>query len=414
MISRSFIHSFRALLLVLLTAALTSCGGGSSAPAPTGLAVQVTESSASVSWNMVEGVEYWLFYGPTSTMPASVTAMSDWIRAPNAQTTIKVVSPVVVSGLSSSIPYSFSVNGRVDGGPGGPGATAVVATARPAGSSWTVGTSIAAGAPDLRGMASGTVFVAGGVGGSLYSSADGATWTGVSAVTSNSLNGGWFYTTYKMVGDKGTVITSPDAATWTVQSSGTPQNLHAIAANGLSLNVAVGANGTIITSPDGVTWSAAVSGTTRDLYAVNYSSFNAGTWIAAGAGGTLLKSADGINWTGVASNVNVDLKGVANSLSSSTGAIVFTAVGAAANILHSADGSTWVAQTLPGGANLNAVSAGSQFVAVGNSGSIFTSGDGQSWTAVSPAPTQSNLLAIARGSLRFAAVGAGGTNLLAR
>jgi hypothetical protein len=414
MIFRSFIHSVRAWLLVLLTAVLTSCGGGSAAPAPTGLAVQVSESSATVSWNMVEGVEYWLFYGPTSTMPASVASMSDWIRAPNAQTAIRVASPLVVSGLSYSIPYSFSVNGRTDGGPGGPGATAVVATARPAGSSWTVGTSIGAGAPDLRGMASGGVFVAGGVGGSLYSSTDGATWSGLIAVTSNTLNGGWYYNTYKMVGDKGTVITSADAATWTAQASGTTQNLYAIAANGFSLNVAVGANGTIVTSADGITWSAAVSGTTRDLYAVNYSPYNSGTWIAVGAGGTLLKSADGVTWASVASNVSADLRGVANGLSSSTGAIVFTAVGAAGTVLNSADGTTWVAQTLPGGATLNAVSAGAQFVAVGNAGSIFTSGDAQSWVVVSPAPTSGNLLAVARGSLRYAAVGAGGINLLAR
>jgi hypothetical protein len=409
-----FMHSFRAWLLVFLTAALTSCGGGSSAPAPTGLAVDVTESSATISWNMVEGVEYWLFYGPTSTMPTSTTSMSDWIRAANAQTAIKVTSGVVVSGLSYSIPYSFSVNGRIDGGPGGPGATPVMATARPAGSIWTVGTSIAVGSPDLRGMASGGVFVAGGVGGSLYSSTDGATWAGITAVTSNTLNGGWYYATYKMVGDQGTVITSTDAATWTVQSSGTTQNLNAIAANGFSLNVAVGANGTIITSADGVTWKAAASGTTRDLYAVNYSSYNSGTWIAVGAGGTILKSTDGTTWVSVASNVSVDLRGVANSLSTSTSTIVFTAVGAAGTVLNSADGTTWAAQTLAGAANLNAVSAGSQFVAVGNAGTIFTSGDAQSWTAVSPAPTSGNLLAVARGSLRYAAVGAGGINLLAK
>ncbi len=414
MIFRSFVHSFRAWLLVLLTAVLTSCGGGSAAPAPTGLAVAVTESSATVSWNMVEGVEYWLFYGPTSTMPTSVASMSEWINAANARSVIRVASPLVITGLSSSIPYSFSVNGRVDGGPGGPGATPVVATARPAGASWTVGTSIAAGAADLRALAFGGRFVAGGVGGSLYSSTDGATWAGVTSGTSNTLNGGAFYATYTMVGDNGTVISSVDAATWTARTSGTTQNLHAIAANGFSLNVAVGANGTIITSADGVTWSAATSGTTRDLYAVNYSPYNNGTWIAVGAGGTILKSADGITWAGVASNVSADLRGVANGFSSSTGTIVFSAVGAAGTVLSSADGSTWAAQTLPGGAQLNAVSAGAQFIAVGSAGSIFTSGDALSWVAVSPAPTSGNLLAVARGVLRYAAVGAGGVNLLAQ
>lgn len=424
-----FSRLMNALLAVLLTTGLlVSCGGsGSTAPAPSGLAVQVSESSATISWNVVEGVEYWLFYSPTSVAPADVSDMGLWIRTAAARTVVHVNSPFVLSGLPNGSSYSFTVNGRVNGGPGGAGATPVTATPKLAGSNWSVGGASAAGGQDLRAVARGTVFVAGGAGGAMASSADGITWTTLAAATANNLNAASFYTTYKFVGDNGTVITSSDAITWTPRTSGTAQHLYGIAANGTNLNVAVGANGTVITSADGTTWTQQASGTPRDLYAVTYSSFNGGLWVAVGAGGTLIKSADAVTWTAVASNTTADLRGVANGIGSTvtaattttttvttTFALAFTAVGAAGTVVSSADGTTWVAQTVAGATNFNAVSFGAQFVAVGNAGSIFTSTEGTTWSAVSPAPTSQNLLAIARGSLTYAAVGAGGVNLLSR
>lgn len=422
------LNSLRAMVLpvLLTTGLLTSCGGsGSPAPAPSGLAVQVAESTATISWNVADGVEYWLFYAPTSVAPADTSDMSVWIRTAAARTVVHVNSPYVLSGLPNGSSYSFTVNGRVNGGPGGPGATPVTATPKLAGSNWSVGSNSAAGGQDLRAITRGTVFVAGGAGGAIASSADGITWSTLSAATSNNLNAAWFYTTYKLVGDNGTVVTSTDAITWTPRTSATTQHLYGIAANGTNLNVAVGANGTVITSADGATWAAQASGTTRDLYAVTYSSFNGGLWVAVGAGGTIVKSTDAVTWTAVASNTTADLRGVANGIGSTvtaatatttttTFALAFTAVGAAGTVVSSADGTTWVAQSVAGGSNLNAVSFGGQFVAVGNAGSIFTSTNGTTWAAVAPAPTTQNLLAIARGTLTYAAVGAGGVNLLSK
>jgi hypothetical protein len=422
-----FSRLLNSLLAVLLTTGLlTSCGGGGSpAAAPSGLAVQVAESTATISWNAAEGVEYWLFYSPTSVAPASVSDMGLWIRTAAARTVVHVNSPFVLSGLPNGSSYSFTVNSRVNGGPGGAGATPVTATPKLAGSNWTVGSASAASGKDLRAVAFGTVFAAGGADGAMASSADGITWATLTAVTANSLNAASFYTTYKLVGDNGTVITSADAITWTPRTSGTAQHLYGIAANGTNLNVAVGANGTVITSADGTTWTTQASGTTRDLYAVTYSTYNGGVWVAVGAGGTIIKSADAVTWTAVASNTTADLRGVANGIGSTvtaatttttttTFALAFTAVGAAGTVVSSADGTTWVAQTLAGSSNLNAVSFGTQFVAVGNAGSIFNSTDGTTWAAVSPAPTSQNLLAVARGILSYAAVGAGGVNLLSK
>ena len=125
------IRSFKLFLAAALTAALcVACGGGggSAAPAPTGLAVVAGDTIATVSWDMVEGVEYWVFDVPTSKAPGSTTAMGPWIGVSGGATFVKATSPFAVSGLVNGTGYSFSVNGRSSGGPGGPGATPVTAT----------------------------------------------------------------------------------------------------------------------------------------------------------------------------------------------------------------------------------------------------------------------------------------------
>ncbi|MDD5335047.1 MAG: hypothetical protein PHS32_15055, partial [Rhodoferax sp.] len=61
MIFRSFKLFFAALIAALL---LVACNSGDPTPAPSGLAVTAGESSVTVSWDMTDGVEYWLFFGP--------------------------------------------------------------------------------------------------------------------------------------------------------------------------------------------------------------------------------------------------------------------------------------------------------------------------------------------------------------
>ena len=403
-----------AALLALSMSLLASCGGGdaSSAPAPTGLAVKSAESTATVTWNMVEGVEYWLFYGPTSTAPTQVSAMSSWIGLVGGASPIKVGSPYVVGALANGTSYSFSVNGRVNGGPGGPGATPVLATPQLAGTTWTVGTP--AGTNALKAAVYGGSYVAAGSNGAIFASTDGSTWTASSYANTRNWNGGSYFLTYKLVGDGGAVLTSPDAATWTLQNPGTTQNLNAIATNGLNLNVAVGANGTIISSADGVSWTAVASGTTKTLYGVGYSTFNGGLWMAVGAGGTLLTSPDAITWTAQNSGTATDLRDVVLGTNATTATTVFVAVGSGATILSSADAVSWTSRAAPALVDLKSVDYGTQFIAVGAGGNIFKSTDGATWTLSPVAGSTADLNAVIRGNLAYVAVGAAGTNLLAR
>lgn len=421
-----FLRSFKLFLAALLTALLlVACGNGEPAAAPTGLAVSPGESSATITWDVKDGVEYWLFFGPTTYSPSSTSTMQAWFGLPGGNVILKVTSPYVVTGLPNDLSYSFSLNGRTNGGPGGPGATPVAATARLAGATWSAGTTIGSGG-DLRsltwatvtsadGLLSSTKYVAAGAAGALHTSSDGVSWSAINSATSSNFNGATYFGSFKLVGDGGVILLSSDAITWNAQNSGTTQNLYAIASNGLNLNVAVGANGTIITSADGTTWTPATStATSRDLYAVNYSTYNGGTWMAAGAGGTMVKSTDGLTWSAVASGSSVDLRGISYGITSLTaGTGTYVAVGAAGTVLSSADGVTWTAQTLSSTSALNAVLMGSQLVAIGNAGAIFTSADGLLWTP-QVTGTSKDLYAIARGNLSYLAVGAGGSNLLTR
>ena len=419
-----FFRSIQLFLAGLMTALLlTACGGGDAPPAPTNLQVTAGESSATLTWDTVSGVEYWVFVAPTSSAPTSVASMQNWFGLLGGNVLLKVSSPYVVQGLLNGVNYTFSVSGRVDGGPGGPGATPVTATPRIAGSSWAA--AAASGSDDLRSITYGSIvttisststYVAVGAAGAMYSSTNGTVWSAIdhSNVNSNSnrLNGASFWGSYKVVGDGGLVLTSPDAITWTAQNSDTTQNLYAIASNGLSLKVAVGAGGTIIYSTnDGITWNKATnSGTSADLYAVNYGN---GTWVAVGAGGTIVISGDGSNWFDH-SESGPALRGVASKVSvSSTGAVTatFVAVGDSSTVLYSTDGASWTSQPVPMlGANLNAIVYGTQFVAVGAQGSILYSSDGQIWDAAS-SPNSNEILAVTHGLDGFYAVGSTGSHL---
>lgn len=412
-----FVRLVTRLFLVFSFAMLASCGGGNPAPAATGLKAVPGESSATISWDMVPGVEYWLFYAPTVLAPADNSNMSRWFSN-GGVAVLKVSSPFTVNGLSNDLGYSFTVNGRTDGGPGGPAPTAVTATPRLAGATWTAGT--ATGTADLRAITYGTQYVAGGVGGVLYTSADGTVWTTINSPTTNTLHSGDYYGDYRMVGNGGVLLSSTDAVTWTQRTTNTTQNLYAIANNGFSLIVAVGANGTIISSSDGTSWTAATNaGTTKDLYSVTYSTYNGGTWLAVGAAGTIVSSVDGLNWTAVASGTTADLRGATYGYTnaSATSTVLttsFVVVGTGGTVLASTDGSTWTSQTLPGGPTLNATRYGNQFIAVGNGGTVFLSKDAATWTAADTAGNTKDLLAVARGSVTYMAVGTAGSNLLAK
>jgi hypothetical protein len=408
---------------LIATVLLSSCGGEAADP-PGGVNVTAGENSVTLTWNAADGVEYWIFYGPTSVTPSRTDNMQLWIGLPGGSVALKATSPYTLAGLSNGISYSFTLNARTNGGPGGPGSTPVSAMPRPAGNTWVANT--AAGSAELKAAIYGTVtsttttpvtvtptYVAAGKGGVVFTSTNNTTWTPATSGTSANLNGGAFLGgKFALVGDGGVLLTSTDAVTWTAQTTGTTQNLSAIAGNGVTLQVIVGTGGTILTSPDGVTWTAASSGTSADLYTVAYSA--PGVWLAGGANGTLLKSADGLTWSAVGSNTSFALRGFAYGLADATNIVyTYVAVGDNGTLLTSPDASTWTVGTSGTSADLRSVVYNTQFVAAGRDGGSRTSTDTATWTAAT-VPGSGALNAVIHGAYLYMAVGDAGTNWVSK
>jgi hypothetical protein len=407
-------------IMVAATAMLLSgCGGGgSTAPAPGNVTAVAGDSSVTVSWDMQPGVEYWLWAGPgTNISPQNCSS------TPGCTTTGPglggATSPQVFSNLLNGTTYSFSINGRIGGGKGGPGSAAVTATPRLAGATWNTGTPLA---NDLRGVVFGSTFVAAGTNGALFSSANGVTWAplinpdttvpkrNLYAITYDS-----FHAKYVAVGAGGLILTSADTITWAQPTSNTTtEDLLAITNNAAGQLVATGTHGSILTSTDATTWIEIknAAGNANSLYAITYGygTTTGYLFVAAGAGGTLLTSSDAATWNKITSPTTLDLHGV----SYGAGAATFVAVGASGALVTSTTGDSWNLQTAIGSTWLNAVTYGRQFIAVDNVGSIFYSTDGLNWlTATSNTNTQP-LYAVTPYAHTYSTVGASGVNMTSK
>ncbi|MDD5057931.1 MAG: hypothetical protein PHQ60_08660 [Sideroxydans sp.] len=388
------------------------------------------DSRMVVSWDMASGVEYWLYKAAgNGVTPENCSSMSA------CTTTLSATSPTTVSSVANGTTYSVSINGRISGGPGGPGSAAVSATPRMAGGTWTAPiTNTIPNTTVLRGVAYGAMYVAVGDGGALYSGAvytvidavagakTGITWSPLTnplATNFNAVNYDSARAKYLSAGTGGAIISMTPASStaWTQQTSNTTNDLYAIANNAAGMTVATGAGGTIISSNDGSTWTVRTSGTANALNAVTYGYDNTNAqyvFVAVGAGGTVLKSTDGITWTAASSGTANELRGVTYGAAAG----VFVAVGASGTVLTSTDGTTWTPQTALTIATLNAVtySPSRRFIAVGADGSIYYNeyaNAGVTWTQAVTA-TGTALNAVAPGALfDYSAVGASGVNLYA-
>lgn len=396
-----------------IAVALGGCGNkGSEADAPPDFTAIPGDGVVTLAWTAAPDVEYWLFYAAGS----SVTT-SNWASV-GGRAVINVTSPYTITGLTNNSIYSFTMNGRKNGGPGGPGAPTKVATPRFAGTTWTVGTALGTGRLNsISVLATTSVIV--GAGGTIFSGANGSVAVAqtnpsapadLNAVAYGGLG-------FAAVGAAGTVVFSTDGTTWTSKTSGTVADLYGVATPGTGSFVAVGAAGTIISSIDGTTWTTATSGTTQPLYAAT---FGNARYVAVGAGGAIVTSTDGTTWQTVASNTSSDLRAVAlgtfltttgtGTTATSTTTSIFVALGAAGTLVTSSDGVTWTVRSPISANRTNAVTFGGQFVAVGNAGTIYTSVDGIVWVA-RVSGTTNDLTAIIRTSSGYTAVGAAGTNL---
>ena len=396
-----------------ISAVLSSCGGKGSASDPAFDFTAIPgDGVVTLAWTAAPDVEYWLFYAAGS----SVTT-SNWSNI-GGTAVIDVKSPYTITGLTNGSTYSFTMNGRKGGGPGGPGAPTQVVSPRFAGTKWTVTSPLGTG--KLSGISAfSTIDVIVGATGTIFSGANGSTAVArTNPVAPADLNAiGYGGTGFAAVGAAGTIIFSTDGTTWATRTSGTVADLFAVASPGLGTFAAFGAGGATLFSTDGATWTTAMSATTRNL---NAAAYGAGRFVAVGAGGSIVTSTDGTTWQAVVSNTTNDLRAIAMGVfvtTSGTGASAitttkntFVAMGAAGTVVTSSDGLTWVVQSPISANAVNAVAFGGQFVAVGNAGSIHTSLDGITWTA-QVSGTANNLHALVRTSSGYTAVGAAGTVL---
>lgn len=401
-----FVCMVAALTIALF---LNGCGSkASSADAPPDFKAVAGDSSVTITWTAAPDVEYWIFYARGSNVTST-----NWLSIGGAAIT-KVTSPHTVGGLVNGTTYSFTMNGRKNGGPGGAGAVAQVVTPRLAGSNWVVNAPL--GSAKLNGAgATSTTSTAVGAGGVIYSLPVGgtvATQTNPSAPADLNavLNGGLGFAA---VGNAGTVIFTSDALTWTTKTSNTVADLYALATPATGAFTAYGAAGTVISSSDGSTWTTGNSGTTKNLYGAVY---GGGRYVAVGAGGTIITSTDGTTWQTVATATARDLRTVAfGALVNTTGTTTtttnqFVALGTAGTLLTSTDGLAWTLQAPISTNTINAAVYGGQFVAVGASGVIYSSADGFTWQPQTSGTTN-DLTAIARTPTGYIAVGAAGTYL---
>jgi len=118
------------LLAAILTGLLVAaCGSsGNSADPPAQVDLVAGDGFITVTWTMAPGVDYWIFYANSPSI-----STSNWTDIPGSKSVIGAVSPFVATGLVNGAVYSFTINGRTNGGPGGEGSPSVSAIPRPAG-----------------------------------------------------------------------------------------------------------------------------------------------------------------------------------------------------------------------------------------------------------------------------------------
>lgn len=410
----SYMHKFFSLLVsAILSLVLVACGGkGESATPPTNFTATAGDGQVTLTWVDTPGVEYWVFYAP-----GTLAAGQDILQATGHKSVSKVTSPLILV-LPNATAYSFTIDGRTGGGPGGAKASFQYATPRPAGNTWRAATLNTASSNTFRALtfgqdASGAFdFLAVGDMRTLYykasTAADADNWTQISSATSIVSTANLTAATYSsgrfLVGDSnGNIFYSSDLSTWTATAAH-PASINAMASNGTS-SVAVGSGGSIWYAADGITWTPinAVPGGGPTLRGVSY--LSSGVWVAVGDNGVVWTSSDAQTWSAPSGYTPVSeaLYSVAYrpalTVDPVTGATVtyanqYILVGASGRVVTSPDLTTWSSSVINGAGNLTSVTATpSQFLAVDNAGKAFALVDGVSWSG-STSTQAGNLTAV--------------------
>jgi photosystem II stability/assembly factor-like uncharacterized protein len=387
---------------------------GEPAPAPGGVSVTEGDQSVTVAWTPDAGVTYWVWCAQST----SITTDNAFLL-PGLRIITDAATPAVVAGLVNGTTYSCMVNGRINGGPGGPGSPSISKVPRLAGANWTPGgNTVISATTNLRGATYGATFVAVGDAGGIFNSTDGKTWTAVTPLNSNNLYAAAYGGSYVAVGQSGTILTSADAITWASQTSGATSDLNAVATTGGGYYVAVGQAGTILYSSGGTTWTVPTTLPALPSENLTGAAYGGGRFVAVGDQGSILTSTDGgVNWTSQSQASSLYAVAYGVDTTQTPNVAMFVAVGAAGAVLTSTDGTAWTARTPISTSLLRAVTYGRQFIAVGDTGVVYTSTDGVNWQP-QVSSTTNNLLAIAHNSVAgapfgYVAVGTSGTNLTA-
>ena len=403
------------------------------APAPD--AAAAGDEQIFVKWDELSGVEYWMWLkeGATvvvgdKTAVAKVGTKGNGVDSPYIFNIVRANTP-----LTNGTQYALVINGRKDGGEGGPGAVPVggPVTPRPAGATWNAATPF--GSATMNGIAYGrsigstarNSYVAVGDGGTVYNTADtdeariyrsisALTWTtptGTKPAASIDLKAVVYDTSlgqYYAVGSNGSVAHSADINTWTTLGSaatGTTETFNAIASSGGTL-VAVGNNGTLRYSTNGTTWTTPAS-ISEDISAIDLRgvTYTNGVWVAVGSNGKVLTSTSVGTWE--VSTHSGDLTAVASGRYPLDGtAYYYLAVGADGTVLTSSDGITWTTDNV--GAALRTAAVGTRLIALGDGSAWYRELAGTTWTAASGA--SGNMRGMIRAQHIYTAVGAAGAS----
>jgi hypothetical protein len=292
--------------------------------------------------------------------------------------------------------------------------------------------------------ASGTLAMAVGDNGAVYTSTEGTRWTRYPQPFSHWLRGVAFgQGLFVAVGEGGFIATSANGVEWTRRSSGTTRHLNRVAWIGNQC-FAVGNQGLLLSSANARQWSAFAlnPSTTNDLHFVaGTSALGIPTSLLVGGSSvlrlfegqwtdesSLTKSFPAPSWTyyagfwdglyyvvGGASGVFVDgfrtdalspytWVGSSDSMRSWLWDVnrvggLYVAVGDLGTIQTSSDGVHWDLEMVPasaaGSVLLGVGGRPGLIVVVGSQGALLTSSNGIKWTAVSPRPVPNDLQGIA-------------------
>lgn len=279
------------------------------------------------------------------------------------------------------------------------------------GTSWTAVTGLPNGMNDV--YHNGTnLWVAVGLGGAIYTSADGISYTVRTSNTTQSLNGVHFADgLWVAVGNAGTVVTSPDGTTWTdrTATSGTVQSLNEVNFFGGRF-YAVGGNQVVIDNTAAnitanVTWVIRSTGLSSTLNGI---ATNGTRLLICGTSGAITTSDDGTTFTSRTGNA-ATLTGAA------FGAGTYVIAGNAVNgsgLIATVDPVTFAYQRRVSGTTntiTNVRFLGGAFYALHSGSQIQRSADGgASWTTISYTGNPSSVGDIALGNGIYVAVGLSG------